>query len=94
MPGLSCLFNPIACVTAPFASVPTLWWILIAFGVGLLLGAIFRWPAVIAFFVGIGASLLAFRSRKGKDQPDLPFPEPLPRQRKPKIVVKQRPPKR
>ncbi len=83
MDQLACLFHPINCVQDALQAVPLGYYILGAFGLGVIIGAITRWAGVATFFVAVLAVAFGLRKKDtDDDQHDLPFPDGLPPMRK------------
>lgn len=72
MTGLTCLFNPVDCITsnvgAWFHSIPLIWLLLAAFIAGQVFGAKFGWWGVLATWTA-GIALIVVRARDSGDTP-------------------------
>lgn len=84
-----CVSDPLACAVEAAEAVPTHWWFWTGLVIGLILGAIFDWWALVLIVVVALLELLP-RKREDNDQLDLPFEDkqPAPRRRAP---TKKRP---
>lgn len=77
-----CVTDPVGCVLGAASAVPGDWWFYIGLIIGMTLGAIFNWWAIILFVLSFAIRLLPSKKSKVEEQHDLPFPDGLPPVRK------------
>lgn len=79
-----CITNLDACAASIINSIPIGYYIGGAFFLGMIVGAVFRWGGIAAFAIGVIAAKFGSRRFHEPIQTELPFPDGLPTQRKPR----------